>query len=434
MSDYSQITDFSAKDLLTTGDPNKLIMGADVDGELDAISTAITSKYDSADLASQAEAEAGTSGSKLMTPERTQQWADYNAGMVGDIQALTDPGADRILFWDDSAGSVAQLEVGSGLAISDTSVAYDYSAAANFTGTLQKDGSDVLAADDIGSTVQGYDAATAKTDEAANFTAGLQAGGSNVLVDSDIGSTVLAYSANVAYTNVANQFSANQTIAKEGPGLFLRETSGSNDAVLYFNSNSTPRSLVVWDRSEDALRIRQYDTNGVTVNAEILLTETGTVDVNVGTFKVGGTLSGPGPCFRAGLTGDSAETSILAQVFSSANFSNYSETFDTDGCFNPTNGRFTPDIAGYYQLSANILVNGLDDNDNLRVAIRKNGTIYNDAWQVCGSVNQYVSANPSTIMYFNGTTDYADLTVTVTDNSWTLESTSDFTGHFIRGA
>jgi hypothetical protein len=60
-------------------------------------------------------------------------------------------------------------------------------------------GSDVQAYDativvdgDIGTTVQGYDANTAKLDEAANFTGTLQNGGSNVVVDSDIGTTVLA--------------------------------------------------------------------------------------------------------------------------------------------------------------------------------------------------------------------------------------------------
>lgn len=48
MSNYTQTTDFSAKDALATGDPNKKIQGADVDTELDAISTAIASKADTA--------------------------------------------------------------------------------------------------------------------------------------------------------------------------------------------------------------------------------------------------------------------------------------------------------------------------------------------------------------------------------------------------
>jgi hypothetical protein len=58
--------------------------------------------------------------------------------------------------------------------------------------------SNYLASSDIGSTVQAYDADTAKYDDVtANFTGTLQNGGSNVVVDSDIGSTVQAYDATI---------------------------------------------------------------------------------------------------------------------------------------------------------------------------------------------------------------------------------------------
>lgn len=46
MSDYTQSTDFSAKDALATGDPSKIIYGADIDAELALVSTAIASKID----------------------------------------------------------------------------------------------------------------------------------------------------------------------------------------------------------------------------------------------------------------------------------------------------------------------------------------------------------------------------------------------------
>jgi uncharacterized protein (AIM24 family) len=56
----------------------------------------------------------------------------------------------------------------------------------------------ILKSADIGVTVQGYDADTAKYDDTtANFTGTLQNGGSNVLVDTDIGSTVQAYDATI---------------------------------------------------------------------------------------------------------------------------------------------------------------------------------------------------------------------------------------------
>jgi hypothetical protein len=95
--------------------------------------------------------------------------------------------------------------------------------------SLNVGGSDVVVDTDIGVTVQGYDADTAKYDDVtANFTGTLQNGGSNVLVDSDIGSTIQAYDATIvvdadigvsvqAYdadttkNDVANTFTAVQT-------------------------------------------------------------------------------------------------------------------------------------------------------------------------------------------------------------------------------
>lgn len=53
-------------------------------------------------------------------------------GSGGTGAALTDPNADRILFWDDSASSVAFLEAGSGLSISGTTL----SATASFATPL----------------------------------------------------------------------------------------------------------------------------------------------------------------------------------------------------------------------------------------------------------------------------------------------------------
>ena len=68
MSDYTKTTNFTAKDALSTGDPLKLIKGSYFDTEYDNIATAITSKYDSNDIASQAQAEALASNTVLLTP------------------------------------------------------------------------------------------------------------------------------------------------------------------------------------------------------------------------------------------------------------------------------------------------------------------------------------------------------------------------------
>ena len=46
MSDYTKATNFTLKDGLTTGDPQKIIKGADIDAEYNAIASAVTSKSD----------------------------------------------------------------------------------------------------------------------------------------------------------------------------------------------------------------------------------------------------------------------------------------------------------------------------------------------------------------------------------------------------
>jgi hypothetical protein len=43
-------------------------------------------------------------------------------GVLGQIIGLADPNADRIMFWDDSAGSYAYLSVGTNLSITGTTL------------------------------------------------------------------------------------------------------------------------------------------------------------------------------------------------------------------------------------------------------------------------------------------------------------------------
>lgn len=220
MSDYTQITDYSAKDALTTGDPEKIILGSDVDNDLDAIATAILSKYDSSDLASAAQAIAASLNTVLMTPGRMVDWADGNAGasgagMVGDIWRLADVNADRILFWDDSAGAVAQLAVdGTELVITTTNFTIGQLASSKLSGALPA--------------ISGA-ALTSLT--AANIT------GANTLPDGVL-------STNVPLKNASNTFTgATQTVSAAASAINLTSTGASASRVR-FDTSSTVRGYM----------------------------------------------------------------------------------------------------------------------------------------------------------------------------------------------
>lgn len=122
MSDYTQITSFGPKDSLPSGNPSKLIKGTEFDAEFAALATAIASKFDSTDVASTAEAQAETLNTKVVTPLRLAEWSDANAGVVGDLHALSSPGADRILFWDQSGTAAGFLTVSTGLTLTGTAL------------------------------------------------------------------------------------------------------------------------------------------------------------------------------------------------------------------------------------------------------------------------------------------------------------------------
>ena len=88
-----------------------------------------------------------------------------------------------------------------------------------------------LEASDIGVTVQGFDANTAKYDDAtANFTGTLQNGGSNVLVDTDIGSTVLAFD-----TNLQGFVSTFTLPTADTPAGRVLTTDGAGNLTLAIN-------------------------------------------------------------------------------------------------------------------------------------------------------------------------------------------------------
>jgi len=59
MSNYNKATNFAVKDTLNSGDPDKIVSGAEIDNEFNAISSAVNSKADSTEVQALAPVPAG---------------------------------------------------------------------------------------------------------------------------------------------------------------------------------------------------------------------------------------------------------------------------------------------------------------------------------------------------------------------------------------
>jgi hypothetical protein len=142
--------------------------------------------------------------------------------------------------------------------------------------------------------------------------------------------------------------------------------------------------------------------------------------------KLGANVVGNGPAFRVFLSGD---VSITGGTNTKIAFN--SESFDTNNNFDTSTNRFTPTVAGYYQI--NLFV-GLTGATNTQAIIRKNGSSTVVGWYLVNTSSYGGMA--SDVIYMNGTTDYIEGFMYVSGNS-TVAGGSTFTtmsGSLVRAA
>ena len=122
-------------------------------------------------------------------------------------------------------------------------------------------------------------------------------------------------------------------------------------------------------------------------------------DVTVNVPSQNCTLGIQGPAFSAY---KSSNQTISASTFTKITFD--VEEFDTNNNF--ASSRFTPTVAGYYQINAD--VNFAPINDSL-IVIYKNGTAYK--WGTYTTAGVGPSMIASSLVYLNGSTDYVEIYV-----------------------
>ena len=110
------------------------------------------------------------------------------------------------------------------------------------------------------------------------------------------------------------------------------------------------------------------------------------------------------------------------------------EDFDTNSNFDSsTNYRFTPTVAGYYQISGSVGLTGT--NTRIICSIYKNGSAYFRGIDASVNLSQAIVSG---LVYFNGSTDYVELyafgTFVGTSDISSGQIYTYFTGALIRGA
>jgi len=172
------------------------------------------------------------------------------------------------------------------------------------------------------------------------------------------------------------------------------------------------------------------DTSGAITLAAPAVAGTNTITLPAST----GTAMVNGPAFSAYAN---ANQTITSSTFTKIQIN--TEEFDTANAFDSTtNYRFTPQVAGYYQINGS--VNNYSSTLPTRVfaVIYKNGAVYkrfNDNSVNTGTL--FSNSEGSALVYLNGSTDYVELYGFITATTAVVSTDSSyvyFQATMVRGA
>lgn len=127
--------------------------------------------------------------------------------------------------------------------------------------------------------------------------------------------------------------------------------------------------------------------------------QTITIPDATGTMMVSGNM----PAFSA--YSDGTSQSVASATFTKITLVN--EEFDTNNNF--ASSRFTPTVAGYYQITGEISYNNTTSTGESFGAIFKNGSRFKDGFGApfTNAIGSFCGV--TALIYFNGSTDYVEL-------------------------
>ena len=187
-------------------------------------------------------------------------------------------------------------------------------------------------------------------------------------------------------------------------GVALSGNTFTNPVITGGSINDTPIGATTANTGAFTTASLKGSTSGtITLDAPAVAgTNTATLPAATGTVMVSGAM----PAFSAYNTGSQAISTATATKVTLQN-----EDFDTANCFDSTtNYRFTPNVAGYYQINGTIYISSTITTHTCLALLYKNGSVYQSgAFQSTSTASTNAASQVSSVVYFNGTTDYIEL-------------------------
>jgi hypothetical protein len=130
----------------------------------------------------------------------------------------------------------------------------------------------------------------------------------------------------------------------------------------------------------------------------------GLPDASVTQSDLASGVVGNGPAFSVSLSANQTSQGSGGWLRLQFNTKSGSGLFDTANCFDTTNYRFTPNVAGYYFINGVLNYVGATVNESI-LSIYKNGSQFYRGPDWASTYGTGVTA----LMYMNGSTDYIEL-------------------------
>ena len=304
--------------------------------------------------------------------------ATLNLSHLG-LESLSDPNDDQIVFWDDSAGATAFLDIGSGLAISGTTLSssitqYADSDARGSISVTDSGGDGSLAYNSSTGviTYTGPSAAEVRAHLSAGtgvtYSGGAISIGQAVATSSNVTFADVAATGNVTITGNLDVNGTTTTLDTTNSTITDRlielgnGTTGTpaNDMGLVFERGSSDNVFIGWDESADAIAIGTGSFTGASTG-DLSFTR---ANLNVsaldagGNITVGGTVDGRDVAtdgskldgIESGATADQTDEEIqdiVGAMFSSNTETGITATYqDADGTIDLVVGTLNQNTTG----------------------------------------------------------------------------------------